>query len=348
MKLTNVEKVLFTKHVSIMLRSGISIIDTLETLLEQSESAGFKKTVNNILNTIKNGQKLSEALAQNSKSFDRFYINLVRIGEESGTLSKNLEYLSTKLDKDFSLKKKIQGVILYPAIIVGASALMMIGLSIFILPKLSDLFSSLSVNLPLSTRILMWLSNVMKQYNILILVGLVVIIILFRLFISLPVIKPKWQRFLLSLPLIGPFIQNIEMASFTRNLGTMLCGGLTITSSLEIAADTTNNLIFKKYFISLKEAVTKGKSLISELNTKNYPKIPKIAVKMIGVGEKSGNLSEMLLYLGDFFEEELDNASKNFSTVLEPVLLLLVGLIVAFLALAIISPIYQLTGSINR
>lgn len=348
MKLTNIEKVLFTKHVSIMLRSGISIVDTLETLLEQSQSAAFKKIVNNILGVIKNGQKLSEALAKNPKSFDRFYINLVRIGEDSGTLSQNLEYLSKKLDKDLSLRKKIQGVILYPSIIIGASVLMMVGLSIFILPKLSDLFSSLSVNLPLSTRILMWLSNVMKQYNILILAGLAGLIILFRLFVSLPVIKPKWQRFLLSFPLIGSFIQNVEMASFTRNLGTMLQGGLTINSSLEINADTTNNLVFKKYFVSLKDAVTKGKSLISELNTKNYPKIPKIAVKMIGVGEKSGNLSEMLLYLGDFFEEEIDDASKNFSTVLEPVLLLSVGLMVAFLALAIISPIYQLTGSINR
>lgn len=348
MKLTNVEKLLFTKHVSVMLRSGISLIDTLETLLEQSESVAFKKTVNGILGVIKNGQKLSEALAKTPKSFDKFYINLVRIGEESGTLSKNLEYLSKKMDKDFILKKKIQGVILYPSIVVGASVLMMIGLSIFILPKLSDLFSSLDVNLPLSTKILMWISSVMKQYNIFIVLGLVLLIILFRLFISISFIKPRWQKFLLSLPLIGPFIQNAELASFTRNLGIMLQGGLTINAALDISADTTTNLIFKKYFVSLKEAVTKGKSITSELNTGKYPKIPKIAVKMIGVGEKSGNLSEMLLYLGDFFEEEIDNTSKNFSTILEPVLLLAVGLMVAFLALAIISPIYQLTGSINR
>lgn len=348
MKLTNIEKLLFTKHVSVMLRSGISLIDTLETLLEQSESVAFKKTVNGILSVVKNGQKLSEALAKTPKSFDKFYINLVRIGEESGTLSKNLEYLSKKLDKDFILRKKIQGVIFYPAIIIGASIIMMIGLSVFILPKLSDLFSSLDVDLPLSTRILMWISNAIKQYNIFIVLGLVLTIILFRIFISLSAIKPKWQKFLLSLPLLGPFLQNVELATFTRNLGTMLQGGLTITAALDITADTTTNLVFKKYFISLKEAVTKGKSITSELNSGKYPKIPKIAVKMIGVGEKSGNLSEMLLYLGDFFEEEIDNTSKNFSTILEPLLLLSVGLMVAFLALAIISPIYQLTGSVNR
>lgn len=346
MKLSSVETLLFTKHLSVMLKAGISLPETLETLIQQTTSSGFKKIIGNILLVIRNGQHLSDALSLQPKSFDRFYISLVRIGEESGTLSQNLEFLSVKLDKDNSLRKKIQGVLFYPSIVIGAALVMGFGLGVFILPKLSDLFSSLDVALPLSTRILMWLADITKRYNVLIAIGFIAITTLLYLVLHSRLVRPHWQSFLLSLPVLGPFLVNIEMASFSRNLGTMLRGGLTITSAIGITADSTSNLIFRSYFNNLNLAITKGKSLGDELST-GYPKFPITATKMIAVGEKSGNLDEMLLYLGDFFETEIDSTAKTFSTILEPILLLIVGLIVAFLALAIISPIYQLTGSIK-
>lgn len=331
-----------------MIKSGITITESIDTLAAQTRSSLFKKVLTQVLHDIRNGQTLAKSLKKHPKAFDNFYTSLIEVSEESGTLETNLEFLAHQLAKDYALRKKIQGALLYPSIVLTAVTIVGFGMSIFVLPKLVDLFTSLNVKLPLTTQILLFFANLMKDHGILVVAGFIVTLMLIRLVLNFQKVKPHWHAFLLAMPVFGPFNQNGQLASFTRNLGVMLKSGLPIKKALDIQYEITSNLVFKRYIEKLQKSVNKGKSLEDELNSGAFSLMSPIAIKMIGVGEKSGKLDEVLLYLGDFFEDEVDNTAKNLSVVLEPIILLVIGLLVGFVALAILSPIYELTGSIKR
>ncbi len=347
-KVSFIDKLLFTKHLSIMLKSGISIAEAVDTLALQTKSNKFNKVLTQVSRDIKNGQSLAKSLKKHPKIFDTVYLSLIEVGEESGTLEDSLTYLSSQLAKEYSLHKKIQGALLYPTIVLVAISVVGMGMSLFVLPKLTDLFTSLGVELPITTKILLYFANLMKNYGTLIVIGFIVVLSLFRIFITLPFIRPKWDRIILSLPILGELLQNQQLSSVCRNLGVMLKSGLPITKALSIQQVATSNYVFKDYVKSLQKSVDKGREIGIELDEGNYSKFSPIAIKMIAVGERTGKLDEVFLYLGDFFEEEVDNIAKNLSVVLEPIILLVIGVIVGFVALAIISPIYDLTGSIKR
>ena len=237
---------------------------------------------------------------------------------------------------------------MYPALILVLGILVGGGVSFFVLPKLIDLFSSLDVELPVTTKIMLWIATTLRDHGIKVLLGILLISILFILIIQIKKVKFLWHKFLLKIPALGKFLQYIQVTTFARNVGTMLKSGIPITQALEIQAEATSNLVYKEYEFIIKDGVDRGASIGHTLSTSKNDYFPKIVEKMIAVGEKTGRLDESLLYLADFFEEEVDTAGKNFSSILEPVLLLLIGLFVAFVALSIISPIYEFTGSIGR
>ncbi|MDD5083951.1 MAG: type II secretion system F family protein [Candidatus Moranbacteria bacterium] len=339
---------LFTKHLSVMVKSGITVAESVKSLKHQAKTGAFKRILDQVSADIENGDPLAKALAKYPQAFSHFYINLIAIGEESGVLQENLDFLSKQLSKEYALRKKVQGVLLYPAIVLTAAFVISALVSIFVLPKLVNLFESFDVVLPLSTRILLSIAHVMQSHGVIIFVTILAASIFFRVLAFVPQIR-KWYHWLfLSMPIIGPFLRNVYISSSCRDLGMMLQAGLSITRALRVEYDTINNLVFKEYVKSLQLSIARGGTLSGELLTGNFSKIPPLVSKMIEVGEGTGKLEESLLYLGDFFEEEIDNTSKNFSTVLEPILLLCIGLVVAFVALAIISPIYSLTGSVHR
>lgn len=342
------EKVFFAKHLAMLIKSGIPIGESLATLEEQSENKNLKTVVNTINTQIEKGMKLSEALATFPKIFNGLFINLIKIGEQSGNLEGNLAYLAVQLQKERQFRQRVAAASMYPAIVLIAVLLVSIQISLFVMPKLIDLFESMDIKLPLGTQILLMMSITMRDYGIWIFGGLFLFLIIFNILIKIKPIKYVWQNLLLRLPIFGNFITKVEMTSFCRNLGGMIKSGVPITTALTIQKSITTSLIYGNYYDSLFEAVKKGISLKEELASGKYKFIPKIAEKMLSVGEKSGNLDESCLYLGEFFEEEVDNTTKNLSTILEPALLLFVGIIVAFVAFSIISPIYQFTSSIKR
>ncbi len=344
----NVDKLLFTKHLAVMLKSGITLGEALSLIKEQAARAGMKRLVTAVQRDVDNGKSFHDALAAHPKAFDPMYLRLISIGEETGTLQRNLEYMSVQLRKKYEFEKKIKGAMMYPMVILVAAALAGAGLSVFVLPKLIDLFETLDIALPLSTRILLGVAYVMKSYGVFILGGGALAFILFNFAIHTKQIRPYWHAFLLRVPLIGTFIKNVELAQFCRNVGIMLQSGLPINNALLSQAQATNNLVYKRYVERFHEQVEKGKSLEEILTNQKFPFITPIMAKMIGVGEKTGKLDESLLYLGDFFEDEVDDASRNFSTIIEPLVLLGVGVMVAFIAFAIISPIYQFSGGIKN
>lgn len=342
------EKLLFTKHLATMIKAGIPIVEALQGLVDQTKSKRFKKVLDIVTADVQNGQALAKSMGKHPWVFDQFYLSLIKIGEESGTLEENLGFLSKQLTKDYALRKKIQGAMLYPGLVFAATGIMGGFIALFILPKLVDFFDAFEIELPLATKILLFFANLMKNYGLLLAGLAVVLMILFSLFIRLKQIKPKWHSLLLRAPLFGELLAYGQLARFSRNLGTLLQSGVPVTKSLETTARTLSNLRFQNDLFEVNQGLVKGKNIGEILDSKKYSEFPPLVAKMISVGEKTGKLEETLLYLGDFYEDEIDNISKNLTTILEPVLLLTIGLVVGFVALAIISPIYELTGSIRK
>lgn len=347
-RVTLLDKMLFTKHLGVMLKSGIPISEAISSLKDQTSNPTFRKILEEVNLDVNNGKSLEKALQKHGDTFDALYLGLISTGEKSGNLDTNLDFLAIQLKKAYDFNKKVAGATLYPKIVLAATIIMGGSIAIFVMPQLTDLFVSLDVELPLSTKILLFFSNAMKNYGVLILSGLGILGVLVSLLLKTPFIKPIYHKLLLLFPVIGPLNKSFELTNIFRNLGIMLKSGLTITTALETQFQATENLVYKDYLARFLKAVEKGKKLSDELNSARFKFIPSIATKMIAVGEQTGKLDETLLYLGDFFEEEADDIAKNLSNTLEPILLLIIGAVVGFVAMAIISPIYQLSAGIKK
>lgn len=334
---------IFSKHLSVMLQSGINVVDALETLQNQTKSRPFKEVIKKCASDLKGGVSLSVAFAKYPKYFDQFYQNVVRVGEESGTLSKSLTYLEQKIEKEVLLKKRVDEALFYPKMILSLAVIIGFGISIFVLPQLGNMFSSFDVQLPLATRLLLSFADFMKHYGVYVFAGIVVLVIAIRLAILLKPVKKFWTRLMTSMPLLGGFIINKETSSFCRNLGIMLESGVPITKALAITGETTENALFAGYIQELNKALSDGDTLGETLQNGHFKKMPSMVTRMVTVGEKSGSLNQMLIYLADNFEEATDDQAKNLSALIEPILLVFIACMVLLIALAVILPIYQLT-----
>lgn len=345
--ISQVDRMLFIKHLSVMLKSGITAYEAVSTLAEENPNARLRRILSAVAHDLRNGQPLHQALGKFPEFFDPISLHLIRIGEDSGTLEANLEFLTDQLQRSYDTRRKIAGALLYPEVVLMTALVVSAGVSFFVLPQMGDLFRELDVPLPLTTRFLLFLSDTTRDFGLLILALILLLALILRWLVNTPAVKPHWHAFVLSLPLFGPLIRNYELSAFCRNLGIMLKSGLPILLALEAQRDNTANLVFRSYASKLRRSVERGKTLEDTLEQANFTHFPLLAIRMIGVGERSGRLDEALLYLADFYEDEAENTAKNLTNILEPIMLLIVGLAVAFVALSIISPIYELSGSIR-
>ena len=343
-----VDKMLFTRRLAVMLKAGIPISEALTVLENQSANKAMKKILVDVGVKIKNGQTLVKSLGNHSRVFDELYLSIIGVGEGSGKLEENLEYLAREMGKTYEFARRVRGAMLYPMMIVVVAVAVGGWVGLFVLPKLVTLFTSLEVELPLSTRLLLKVAEFMKNYGWWVVGGGIGTGIGGWAWARSPVGKPVWDRIILTIPVWGRLEQNVQVAGFCRNMGLMLKAGLPVAMCLETAGKAAGNRVFRRYFEGVEKAVNQGTSLEKELASGEYKYFPMLATRMIGVGERTGKLDETLLYLGDFYEEEVDETTKNLRTILEPILLLVIALGVAFMAMAIISPIYQFTGSIKR
>ncbi len=339
---------LFTRELSILLRSGVSLGETLESLREKTESGTLRNIIVAVSSDVENGQSLAHALERFPKVFDPLYINLVRLGESSGTLRENLDFLTRQLEGSYILRQKVRGIMLYPVIVFSMAILLGGLMSIFILPRLIRLFDSFDIVLPLSTRLLLAIAWFMQLHGIAFFLSIGLFFFLFRLLVSHRLVQPHWHRLILSLPVIGPLFRDIAVAHFFRDMGIMIQSGLPILEALAIEETVMENRFLSILVGRVSRVVAQGGSLSGELAKKEYRIFSPIVTKMIAAGERTGRLGETFFYLEHFFEDETDRKIKNMTVLLEPILLILVGAIVLFLSLAILTPIYSLTGSIRR
>lgn len=342
------EKMLFTKELSIYLKSAVPLHEALLTLRHHEKLPSFQKIVDHISGAIENGQTLAHALGHFPRVFDRLYVSLVEIGEVSGTLPMSLEYLTIFLERSYALRKKVQGIFLYPSIVISVAVIISTFITLYILPQLVRLFTSFHTTLPFSTRLLLGFSNFIQQHGWVVLASVIVVILCIRLLFLIPVVKKYWQLFLPHLPFLGGFLREYYIASFFHDVGILLKSGIPVTEAFAVEQQSHRNEAFRSVAGRLVQALGGGKSIWETLELDSVKLFPPIVIKMVAVGERSGKLEETFLYLSSFFDEEVERSIKNFTVLLEPILLVIIGGIVAFIATAILAPIYTLTGSIRR
>lgn len=341
-----VEKVTFAKHLALMIKAGLPLDESVTVLREQAAGA-FRRVLDDIGRVVETGRPLSEAFAEHPRVFSEFFISTIRAGEAGGTLEKSLDDLADQMVKGYELRRKVRSAMTYPVIVLAAAFILAFTLSLYVLPRIIRLFESITIVLPLSTRILLSGSRFLVENGLVAFPLAVIAVIAAWRVLRLRALRPYSHRVLLKLPVAGKFSRRFNLAVMARSLGTLLRAGVNIGEAIVITSDTVRNARFAVSLRAAKDEVEKGIPLSAALQDR--PDLyPPIVTRMIAVGEKTGRLEETLFYLAEFYEDEVDAMAKNLSTLLEPVLLIVIGLMVAGIAISIIAPIYNFIGSIER
>lgn len=340
------EKILFCKHLAIAIKSGMSLLDSLRMLRNQKHKKSFYKVIDTLIVDVTSGIFLSKSLEKFSATFGPLFINVIKIAETSGTLPENLNYLAQELQKRQELVGKIRGAMIYPIIIFFVTIIIATGMVVFVFPKLLPLFSSLHVELPLTTRMLIALTRFLSAFGLWVLLGLVIAAINGYLLVRLKTIKHLLHRLLLRLPIFGEIAVYVNLVTISRTIGLLLKSGIQIIDAINITANVVSNLVYREKLAEAAEQVRKGE-FISKYFTSRPKYFPSIFSNMVEVGENTGNLSENFNYLGGYYEAEVDDFVKNLSSIVEPIMLVFMGVIVGFIALSFITPLYKLTQGLR-
>lgn len=338
------EKMFFVEHLAVMLKASIPIDRALATLAEQTRNKGFKKILAAILEQVRKGDALSKGMQPFKQTFGPLFVNMVQAGEFSGKLEEGLRRLYTQIKKDYELRSRVKSALTYPAFIVVAMLGIGSVIMVVVVPKLIPLFEGFNAELPLATKILIGISKFVSNYALWVLLLLVVALIAFIKLIHGP-LKRHWHAVLLHLPIFGQLIKKVNLARCSRTLSTLLSTDILVVEALTITSHVLGNEHYKTAIAAASEEIKKGLPIAGAL--KKYPALfPPTMYTMVQVGEESGTLTELLEEVAQFYEESVDEVTKNIASIIEPVLIVLLGAAVGGLAMAILMPMYSLMEQI--
>ena len=334
----------FTRQLSTLLRAGIPLASSLGALFEQNENPKFKSMVGEVRTAVNEGASLADSLAKHPNAFDALFVSMVRAGELAGNLDEVLTRLADFLEASQKLKSKVQSAMVYPIIMIVVGTGIMAVLMVAVVPKITNMFAQQGKALSWNTEFLIWLSSAIASYWWLFLAGIIGGIIGIRAWARSEGGRPLWHTFLLRAPLIGPLVRQVAVARFTRTLGTMLKAGVPMIRSLDTAKEILGNVILMRAIEDTKAAVMEGESLAATLKKTGH--FPATVIHMIGVGEQAGQLEEMLMRVADTYDSEVDQKLTRFTSMLEPLMLVVMGGAVAFVVFSILMPIMDM-GSLT-
>ncbi len=337
------DKVMFTRQLGTMIRSGLPIVQALNILAEQTQNQKFRSIIEDLAAGIEGGASFSAVLAKYPKVFDRVFINLIRAGEASGQLDETLDRLATQQEKSYGIVKKVRGAMLYPAFVMVALVAATILMLIVVIPPLKTIFEGAGAELPFATQVLIKMSDALRAYWYLFLLAAIGLVIAGRQTLKSEGGRTMFDRLKLKLPIFGGLFKKIYISRFTRTLASLVGGGVPIIQALEITADSIGNGVYQKALLKAAKQIEGGAPLSQPIRAN--PNFPPLVPQMISVGEQTGKMEEVLTKLADFYEEEVDNLVKNLSTLMEPILMVVMGIAVGGLLIAILLPIYNL-GSV--
>jgi len=337
------EKVLFARQLSTLLNAGVPLAQSLSMLSKQASNKKMAEVIKEVSKSVEGGASLSQAMLKHEKLFGSIFVNMVSAGEIGGILDKTMDRMAEQLEKDHEIVAKVRGAMMYPAIIVVAMGGSVLFMMTSIIPQLGKMFEDMNAELPGSTKLLMNISTALTDYGFLTFIGTVSLFLLLRYIVkNVNPVRRKIHFLILHTPILGKASKKINVARFARTFGTLLESGIAIVETLDIIAKATPNLIIKEDIYRIKEEVGNGVSLAVAIEKSKC--FPLLVAQMMSVGEEGGLLSEISLKISDYYEKELDNIIKNLTTLLEPIMMLLIGVMIGFMMVSIIKPIYQLTN----
>jgi len=335
------EKMMFTRNLKVMISAGISIPRSLKILSEQVKTEKFRKILVGIANEITKGSSFSEGIAKHPGVFSELFINMIKVGEESGQLEEVLANLTNQMEREYDLKSKIKGAVIYPAVIVGAMVLIGILMLILVIPKLAQTFEELNVELPATTRLVIGVGEFTANYWYTLPLILAAIFFLLRFASKTETGKKVIDTAVLKIPIVSGIVKKVNSARTARTLSSLIDSGVPIVRSLEILSGALGNIYYKRAMVDAASKIKKGIKLGEVLE--EYQDIyPHVVVQMVKIGEETGQTSEILSKLADFYEEQVTAATKNLSAVIEPVLMIIIGAAVGFFAISMVQPMYSM------
>lgn len=337
------EVVIFSRQFAVMVAANVAIVQALKLLTEQTENIKFKMAISEIADDIDEGSRLSDALAKKDKIFSSFYVSVVRAGETSGKLDEVLNYLADELEKEYDMTSKIKGAMIYPAFVVtmmiGAGIFMMI----FVVPKLTDVIAESGGELPMATKILIGVSDILIGYWWALIIAVIGLVVLYGYLNKNPETKRYLDILKLKLPIFGKLIQRIHLVRFTRSMQTLIVGGVNISKSLAIAEDVIDNSVYKDLIKQTKKEIEDGNSISTAFLASEA--VPTMVSQMMSIGEKTGKLDLVLEKITDFYTREIDNIVANLMTLMEPLIMVSMGVAVGIMVAAIMMPMYNMANN---
>tara|TARA_B110001454_G_scaffold219199_1_gene251726 strand:- start:29605 stop:30825 length:1221 start_codon:yes stop_codon:yes gene_type:complete len=334
---------IFTRQFATLINSGIPVVDALKILSEGLRSGILKDAAMKVKKSIEQGKKLSDSMAQVPNVFDRFYSNMVHAGEEAGILDGILSRLATYMEKNEKVKSQVKGALVYPTVIVVVAMFVIAAILVFIIPKFQEFFNSAGKEPPLLTMMVVSLSNAMIKMWYVIVGGAIAAPFVIKSYLATPAGKASFEQFLFRAPIFGELVRKSAVARMTRTLGTLLSSGVGLIEAIEIASRTAGNIVVERALIRCKESVLQGKPFATPLSKDKV--FPDMVVQMIAVGEQSGTLDNMLNKIADFYEDEVETAVKALTSLIEPLLMVVLGGIIAVLVIAMYLPIFSMAGN---
>ena len=335
--------VIFARQFSIMIGAGVAMVQALRILVNQTENPNLKKVVAELADEVDGGAPLSDCLAKRPKIFSNFFVSVTKSGERSGKLDEVLNYLADEIGKDYDMIAKIRGAMIYPAVVLVGMFAIGIVMMVFVLPKLMDVLTETGTALPLATRILIAISHAVTGYWWLLLILLGGLVVAIRMALSSQPGRRVFDALTLRLPVFGKLFQKILLVRFCRSMNTLLLGGVTIESSLSIAGDVVSNLTYKDLIEKTIHSVEDGNSISTVFLESSL--IPKMVSYMMQVGEETGKLDVVFNKVSEFYNREIDNMLANMMSLLEPLVMILIGVGVGVMVAAVIMPMYSMVGN---
>jgi len=345
-KVTDRDIVVFTRQFATMIDAGLPLVQCLEILASQQDNKTLKKTLTEIRQSVEGGSTFAAALKQHPKVFTSLYANMVEAGEAGGILDTILNRLAQYMEKAMSLKKKVKSAMIYPSTIITVAVLVVIFLLVFVIPTFKAMFEGFGAALPLPTQIVLELSRLVRSYFLVGVAAVVGAVIGVRWWYGTSSGRTSIDRLLLKMPVIGILIRKVAVAKFTRTLGTLISSGVAILDGLDITARTAGNKIVEMAVLKTRASISEGKTIAEPLRESGV--FPPMVVQMIAVGEQTGALDAMLSKIADFYDEEVDTAVTNLTSLLEPMLMVFLGIVIGGVVIAMYLPIFKLISVVGR
>ncbi|MEO5588325.1 MAG: type II secretion system F family protein [Gemmatimonadaceae bacterium] len=337
--------VILTRQFSTMINAGLPLVQAMTILAEQSENKSLSDIMRRVVFDVESGNTVADALGKHPAAFSNLYVNMVAAGEAGGILDTILMRLAAFMEKNDALIRKVKGAMIYPGVIMSVAGIAITVLLIFVIPVFENLFSSAGLALPLPTRIVMGASRFLKSYWYVVLAAIAMAVFLYKRYVATSDGRLRVDRIMLSIPVLGDVLRKSAVSRFTRTLGTLVSSGVSILDGLEITAKTAGNRVVQDAIMESRSSIAGGDTIAAPLKKSGV--FPPMVISMISVGEQTGGLDEMLSKIADFYDEEVDAAVSNLLSLLEPVMIVFLGIVVGGMVVAMYLPIFDMINAVQ-